>query len=171
MALQRDYIIPHTSLTISDAYHIVSDVEIKKRTQDDPGPVEQDHKPNIAPPIYAEVPEGRAMTEEEKNAQHPLNAVPTGSYDGPIGDPVYWQSGYTSQIKIEVYASKEARDSGKTPIAKLGVGSTIIDEHLATKGMDSKIMFHTSTIDENSILAQAYTYLKSTDYYSGSIDI
>lgn len=86
-------------------------------------------------------------------------------------DPVYWKSGYTCKVMIDVYASKEARDTSKKPIATLGRYDIKLEENLATKGMDEKIMFYSDTNDTENILTQAYNHLKSTDYYKDAIDV
>jgi hypothetical protein len=86
-------------------------------------------------------------------------------------DPVYWKSGYTCKVMIDVYASKQARDNGKNPIATLGRYDIKLEENLATKGMDEKIMFYSDTNDTQNILTQAYNHLKSTDYYKDAIDV
>ena len=139
MALQRNYNIPNTSLIISDAYHIISDIDVQKRNVDDMGPV---------------TPEGTPNTNLDRTS-----------------DSVYWKSGYTCRVKVDVYASKAARDTSKKPIATLGVRDIKLEENLATKGMDERIVFYSDTDNTDNILTQAYNHLKSTDYYKDAIDI
>ena len=139
MALQRNYNIPNTSLIISGAYHIVSDIDVQKRNIDDMGPVTGSNQTNF----------------ELDRAS----------------EPVYWKSGYTCRVIVNVYASKEARDNSKKPIATLGRYAIKLEENLATKGMDEKIMFYSDTNDTENILTQAYNHLKSTDYYKDAIDV
>ena len=139
MALQKDYNIPNTSLIISGAYHMVTDIDIQKRNMDDLGPVSASKEIDIE--VYRQA------------------------------DPVYWKSGYTCKVKVDVYASKEARDTSKTPIVTLGAKHIKLDENLATNGMDEKIMFYSDTNDTENILTQAYNHLKRTDYYRDAIDI
>jgi hypothetical protein len=100
MALQRNYNIPNTSLIISGAYHIVGDIDVKKRNMDDMGPVSgsSEFNPGL-----------------DRDA-----------------DPVYWKSGYTCKVMVDVYASKEARDTAKKPIATLGASDVKLEENLAT---------------------------------------
>ena len=172
MALKRDYNIPNTSFVINDAYHIITNVEVKKRNIEDPGPVPTTDPVNIAPPIYESTPNERPMTDEDKLAQHPTNWIATGSFEPDRNaDGVYWEKGYTAQIHVEIYANKNARDEGKNPIGKLGIDTNTISPQVATKGMDGRIVFKVNAESEDNILTQAYTYLKGTDYYSGSIDI
>ena len=86
-------------------------------------------------------------------------------------DYVYWKSGYTCRVKVDVYVSKEARDTAKKPIATLGARDIKLEENLATKGMDERIVFYSDTDNTDNILTQAYNHLKSTDYYKDAIDI
>lgn len=139
MALQKDYTIPNTSLIVSGAYHIISDIDVQKRNIDDMGPVTGSNQSNF---------------EFDRAA-----------------DPVYWKSGYNCRIVIDVYASKEARDTLKNPIATLGRRDIKLEANLATNGMDERIVFYSDTDNTENILTQAYNHLKSTDYYRDAIDI
>ena len=143
MALQRNYNIPNTSLIISGAYHIVGDIDVKKRNMDDMGPVS-----------------GTVAGSNQINFELDRTS-----------DSVYWKSGYTCRIKVDVYVSKEARDTAKKPIATLGVRDIKLEENLATQGMDERIVFYSDTDNTDNILTQAYNHLKSTDYYKDAIDI
>ena len=143
MALQRNYNIPNTSLIISGAYHIISDIDVKKRNIDDMGPVSG----TVA---------GSNQIDFELDR---------------TSDLVYWKSGYTCRVKVDVYASKEARDTAKKPIATWGARDIKLEESLATQGMDEKIVFYSDTDNTDNILTQAYNHLKSTDYYKDAIDI
>jgi hypothetical protein len=86
-------------------------------------------------------------------------------------EPVYWKSGYTCKVVVDVYASKEARNTGKSPIAVLGRRDIKLEANLATNGMDEKIVFYSDTNDTENILTQAYIHLKNTDYYRDAIDV
>jgi len=86
-------------------------------------------------------------------------------------DPVYWKSGYTCRVKVDVYLSKEARDTAKKPIATLGARDIKLEATLATQGMDERIVFYSDTDNAENILTQAYNHLKSTDYYKDAIDV
>ena len=175
MGLQRDYILPNTSLIVSGAYHIITDVSVDKRNNNVPTAVNPNDTIVQPEPIYENLPHGRQMTDEEKLAAIPTNLNPTGSFNDSQSEDlaVYWENGYTSRIAVSVFASKEARDGGKDPIAVLGYHTDRIEPNiqLGTKGMDAKIIFKVNTESEDSILTQAYNYLKTTDYYSSSLDI
>lgn len=175
MALQRDYIFPNTSLIVSGAYHIITDVSVDKRNNNVPEPIKDNDNIVQPEPIYDNLPNGRPMTDEEKLAAIPRNAMETGSFESSQTEDlaVYWENGYTSKIAISVYASKNARDEGKNPIAVLGYDTNRIEPNvkLGTRGLEEKIIFKSNVDSEENILTQAYNYLKTTDYYSSSIDI
>jgi hypothetical protein len=86
-------------------------------------------------------------------------------------EPVYWKSGYTCRVMVDVYASKEARDTAKKPIATLGRYDVKLEANLATNGMDEKIVFYSDTDNTENILTQAYIHLKNTDYYRDAISV
>ena len=139
MALQRNYNIPNTSLIISGAYHIVGDIDVKKRNMDDMGPISGSSQFNPG-----------------------LDRA---------SEPVYWKSGYTCRVMVDVYASKGARDTAKKPIATLGRYDVKLEANLATNGMDEKIVFYSDTDNTENILTQAYIHLKNTDYYRDAISV
>lgn len=175
MALQRDYILPNTSLIVSGAYHIITDISVDKRNNNVAEPVKDTDNIVQPEPIYDNLPNGRPMTDAEKLGTIPTNIIQTGSFDTAQTEDlsVYWESGYTSRIAISVYASKDARDEGKSPIAVLGYHTNRIEPNvqLGTKGLDAKIIFKANMDSEDNIFTQAYNYLKTTDYYSSSLDI
>jgi hypothetical protein len=117
------------------------------------------------------------ITEVEVNKKNTDDAGPSQIEDHinvaakENSDPVYWKKGYTSKLKVEVYANKQARLDGKKSIGILGVQSSDIDSQLGTKGMDHKIVFYLDTNTDSSVFEQAYTYLKSTAYYSNAQDV
>jgi hypothetical protein len=101
---------------------------------------------------------------------------PTGLTDGGhSGDPVYWKAGYVARIALEVYASKEARDEGKTPIGAIGVNPTDVMhpdlKTVTTPGKDFKVMFFVDPESPDSLLTQAYNHLKTTEYYKDAEEV
>ena len=101
---------------------------------------------------------------------------PTGLTDGgDQGDPVYWKAGYVGRITLEVYASKEARDEGKTPIGAIGVNPTDVMhpdlKTVCTPGKDFKVLFFIDSESSDSILTQAYNHLKTTEYYKDAEEV
>jgi len=101
---------------------------------------------------------------------------PTGlTAGGDLGDPVYWKSGYVGRITLEVYASKEARDEGKTPIGAIGTNPTDVMhpdlKSVCTPGRDFKVLFFIDPESSDSILTQAYKHLLNTDYYKDAEEV
>ena len=94
---------------------------------------------------------------------------------GDLGDPVYWKAGYVGRIALEVYASKTARDDGKTPIGGIGVYPTDVMhpdlKTVCTPGKDFKVLFFVDPTSSDSLLTQAYNHLKSTDYYKDAVEV
>jgi hypothetical protein len=144
MALIKDFEIPGTGVTVKDAYHVIVNVSTEKRLVDIPAP--------------------------------PDATNPTGvTNGGDQGDPVYWKAGYVGRIVIEVYASKEARDEGKSPIGAIGVNPTDVMhpdlKTVCTPGKDFKVLFFIDSESSDSILTQAYNYLKTTEYYKDAEEV
>jgi hypothetical protein len=101
---------------------------------------------------------------------------PTGlTAGGDQGDPVYWKAGYVGRVTLEVYASKEARDEGKTPIGAIGVTPTDVMhpdlKTIFTPGKDFKVMFFIDPESSDSIITQAYNHLKTTEYYKDAEEV
>lgn len=106
----------------------------------------------------------------------PDSSHPSGlTSGGNLGDPVYWKAGYVGRIVLEVYASKEARDEGKTPIGAIGVNPTDVMHSdlktVCTPGKDFKVLFFIDTESSDSILTQAYNHLKTTEYYKDAEEV
>lgn len=91
------------------------------------------------------------------------------------GDPVYWKAGYVGKITLEVYASKEARDTGKTPLGGIGLNPTDVMhpelKTVCTPGKDFQVLFFIDPDSPDSILTQAYNHLKTTDYYKNAEEV
>ena len=106
----------------------------------------------------------------------PDSSHPTGLTAGEDrGDPVYWKAGYVGRITLEVYASKEARDTGKTPIGAIGINPTDVMHSelktVCTPGKDFKVLFFIDPDSSDSILTQAYNHLKTTEYYKNAEEV
>lgn len=114
MALIRDFEIPDSDAVISNAYHVVADVQIQKRM------------------------------------------IPFPQINNSV-DPLQGQTGYVGVIFIQVYSSKQARDSQKKPISYLS-------DALPEKPCVLKFVFDANSSD--SALTQAYNFLKTTSYYA-----
>ena len=144
MALIRDYEIHGTGLNIPNAYHVVTNVRIEKRTADIPAPPDSSHPSGFT-----------------EGGQDPEKAV-------------YWKAGYIGHIIVTVWASKQAREEGKQPIGWMGTSPTeTVSSHdnnsVGTPGMNGKCIF---MLDMNSSLneiQQAYEHLLSLSYYKDAI--
>lgn len=106
-------------------------------------------------------------------ASPPDSNNPSGlTNSGQQGDPVYWKAGYVGKITLEVYASKGARDEGKTPIGGIGINPTDVMhpdlKTVCTPGKDFKVLFFIDPESSDSILTQAYNHLKTTEYYENA---
>ena len=82
-----------------------------------------------------------------------------------------WKAGYYGKISVATYASKEARDAGKVPIAMKAVYPTDVpygyDGRMET---DSLLTFEIDVTSTQSVIEQAYNHLKTLDYYKDGID-
>ena len=82
-----------------------------------------------------------------------------------------WKAGYYGKISVATYASKEARDAGKVPIAMKAVYPTDVpygyDGRMET---DSLLTFEIDVTSTQSIIEQDYNHLKTLDYYKDGID-
>ena len=105
----------------------------------------------------------------------PDSSTKTGLTENGQGDPVYWKAGYVGRITLEVYASKQARDEGKTPIGGIGINPTDVMhpelKTVCTPGKDFKVLFFIDPDSADSILTQAYNHLKTTEYYKDAEEV
>ena len=140
MALIRDYELPGTGLTVSNAYHVVTKVNVEKRMQDIEGPVDTSR------------PDGRTANSQEE------------------GKEVYWKAGYIGEIAITVWKDGDARASGSNPLGFIGVNPSDNSYGVATgtEGMDHHCKFMLDMSSTASYTEQAYNHLLTTQYYSGS---
>jgi len=105
----------------------------------------------------------------------PDSSTKSGYTEGDRGDPVYWKAGYIGRITLEVYASKEARDEGKTPIGAIGANPTDVMhpdlKTVCTPGKDFKVLFFIDPESSDNMVTQAYKHLLSTEYYKDSEEV
>jgi hypothetical protein len=91
----------------------------------------------------------------------------------PSNSPEFlWKAGYYAKMAVSIYASKEARESGKTPIAVLAAYPTdapglfqgeITIEPLVNFGVDIN--------SPKSVVEQGYDHLLTlTSYYDGAVN-
>jgi hypothetical protein len=140
MALIRDYELPGTGLTVSNAYHVVTKVDVEKRMQNVEGPVDTTRPDGLTP-----------GSQEE-------------------GKEVYWKAGYVGTIAVTVWKDAGSRVSGSRPLGFIGVNPTdnAYGANIGTEGMDHICKFFLDNSLTSSYTEQAYKHLLTTEYYSGS---
>ena len=138
MALIQSYEIPDTGLSAPEAYFVVTDVKVQKRMQDIPTPVD--------------------------------NSDPTGFTNGGVqeGPEVHWRAGYVADVTVTIWSSKSAREEGKKPVGFAGSNPTDMEAELniGTQGLDHKCAFFLDMDSSDSHVVQAYTHLKSLEYFA-----
>jgi hypothetical protein len=145
MALLKNYTVGNTGLEIENAYHIIYNVFTERRLHDAP-------QPKLPPGI------------QRTNWNRP---------------EITWKAGYIGRIALLVYASKDDRDNGKKPLGAIvkyaadaadrTLGS--VDANLFTTNAPCELEFFIDMTSSDSVLTQAYNYLKTTTYFSGSTEI
>lgn len=142
MALIQSYEIPGTGLSAPDAYFVVTDVKVQKRMHD---------------------------IETPPDESHPTGLTNGGVHEGP---EVYWKAGYVADVTVTIWSSKSARDEGKKPVGFAGSSPTEMeaDLNIGTKGLDHKCIFFIDTSSPDSDVVQAYTHLKSLEYFAGATE-
>jgi hypothetical protein len=143
MALIKDYELPGTGLVVPNAYHVVTNVKIEKKTAD------------VKPPIDPTRPDGLTMGFRDESTA------------------VYWKAGYTAEIAVTVWKDKTARDIDANPIGFIGRNPSDNKHgvSIGTEGMDHRSVFFLEVPSELNHLEQAYRHLLTTNYYSGSVEI
>ena len=142
MALIKDYELPGTGLVVSNAYHVVTDVKIEKRTADFPAPVDPTR------------PNGLTYRDESP------------------GTEVFWKAGYVAEISVTIWKDRAARDANAKPIGFIGKNPSDnkYGVSIGTQGMDHRCVFFLEVPSELNHIQQAYRHLLTTDYYSGSLE-
>jgi hypothetical protein len=140
MALIRDYELPGTGVTITNAYHVVTSVDVFKRIVD------------VQPPVDS--------------------ASPTGFTQGVNEPEVHWKAGYVGKITVTVWKDAGARANNAAPIGYLGVYPTDnkYQASIGTDGLDHICKFMLDINSPDNDITQAYTHLKTTDYYADAIE-
>ena len=141
MALQTNYVIGDTGIEVPEAYHIIYNVYTERRLD------------NYIQP-----------------------KLPAGM---PPRPEISWKAGHVGRIAIFVYATKEDRDNGMRPIGAIVKYPSdaadritgVIDQNLYTITTPFQLEFFIDDISSDSILTQAYNYLKTIPYFSGSLEI
>ena len=140
MALIKDYEIQGTGVTCPNAYHVITDLKIHKRTADVPLPPDSSTESGLT---------NNGVRDE--------------------GTDVYWKEGYVCRIWVTMWADKAAREAGNRPIGYAGDNPTEVEADLSigTEGLDHRCEFMLDMNSADSDLVQAYNHLKSLDFYAG----
>jgi hypothetical protein len=143
MALIKDYELPGTGVTVPNAYHVVTNVSIEKRTLDTPLPPDPTR------------PNGLTFA------------------DRGIGTEIYWAAGYVATISLTVWKDKDARDNDARPIGFVGTNAADnkYGVNIGTQGMDHYCRFMLEVPSTLNHIEQAYKHLLTTEYYSGSQEV
>ncbi len=143
MALIRDFELPGTGVTVSNAYHVVTKVDVEKRTQD------------ISAPPDPTRPGGFTVGHQQP------------------GNEINWKAGYIGTIAITVWKDAQARDSGLQPLGFLGVNASDnkYGAKLTTDLKNHQPRFFVDVESTDNYITQAYNYLKTTEYYSDATEV
>ena len=141
MALETNYKIGQTGIEVPNAYHIIYKVFTERRLN------------NLIQP-----------------------KLPSGM---PARPEISWKAGHIGRIAVFVYANKDDRDNGMKPIGALvkypsDAADRItgaIDQNLYSVTPPFQLEFFIDDASSDSILTQAYNYLKTIPYFSGSLEI
>jgi hypothetical protein len=141
MALQKNYVIGDTGIEVPDAYHIIYNVYTERRLNDY---------------IQPKLPKGMPQRPE-----------------------IAWKAGHIGRIAVFVYTNKDDRDNDMRPIGAIVKYPSdaadritgVIDQNLYTITPPFQLEFFIDDISSDSILTQAYNYLKTIPYFSGSLEI
>lgn len=91
---------------------------------------------------------------EVENAYHMVKDVTVEK----IYDNV--QSKFVARLNLQIFSTKEARDSGKSPIS-----------HTPLLSGDLPTTFELDLSCKDDIITQAYTHLKTTNYYKDAEEV
>lgn len=140
MALIRDYELPGTGVIVSNAYHVVTSVDVEKRTSDIPLPPD-----SASPTGFTNGPRGPEVYWK-------------AGYIGRIAVTV-WKDAVSRQNNLQPIGF-----IGVNPTDNK-YGSTI-----ATPGMDHICKFFIDINSTDNHITQAYNHLKTTDYYMNAVE-
>jgi hypothetical protein len=141
MALIRDYEIPGTGVVVPNAYHVVTKVEVDKRTHD------------IKPPADSSQPDG--LTAGSRGPEVHWKA----GYIGKIAVTV-WKDAAAREAE-----AKPLGFLGVNPTDN-AYGASI-----SSPGMDHHCKFFIDINSSDNEIVQAYKHLKTTDYYKDATEV
>lgn len=143
MALIRDFELPGTGVIVPNAYHVVTKVDLDKRTQD------------VSAPPDSSRPDGLSANHK----------VP--------GKELFWKAGYIGTISITIWKDAQAREDGLQPLGFLGVNASDnkYGARLSQDDKNFQPRFFVDVESADNYITQAYAYLKTTEYYSDATEV
>jgi len=143
MALIRDYELPGTGVTVPSCYHVVTKVDVEKRTHDINGPRD-------------------SSTESGNSANHKV-----------VGQEINWKAGYIGKIAVTIWKDAAARASGSRPLGFIGVNPTddTYGASINTEHGQFECRFFIDIDSTDNHITQAYTHLKTLPYYENATEV
>jgi len=140
MALIRDYELPGTGVTVANAYHIITSVDVEKRVAD------------IPPPPDSSQPNG--LTAGSRGPEVYWKA----GYIGKIAVTV-WKD-----------AAARANNAQPIGFIGVNPTDNKYNASIGTPGMDHICKFFINVNSVDNHITQAYNHLRTTDYYANAIE-
>lgn len=82
-----------------------------------------------------------------------------------------WKKGYYGRVCVQVWYNKAARDAGKLPILHMGANATDIPADIRVELRTESNLYCTLDITSSaSVVEQAYSYLKTLDFYKDALE-
>lgn len=143
MALIRDYELPGTGVVVPNAYHVITKVDVEKRTHNFEGPVD-------------------SARPDQRTANHQQP-----------GKEIDWKAGYIGKIAVTVWKDLQSRESGVRPLGFLGVNPTdnSYGASISSENTDHICKFFIDMESSDNHITQAYNHLKTTDYYQDATEV
>lgn len=142
MALIRDYEIPGTGVVIPNAYHVVTKVDVEKRTH------------NVALPV-----DNSTSNKITEGAYVGPEVYWKAGYIGKIAVTV-WKDAATREANLRPLGFLGVNPTDNALGAAIG-----------TEGMDHHCRFFIDIHSDDNEITQAYKHLKTTDYYKDAAEV
>lgn len=142
MAFIRDYELPGTGVVITNAYHVVTKVDVEKRTHDVPVP------PDSTQP----------------------NGLTAGGHQGPEVYWKAGYIGKIAVTVWKDAAAREA-NARPLGFLGVDPTDNALGASIGTPGMDHHCRFFIDIHSEDNEITQAYKHLKTIDYYKDAVEV
>lgn len=141
MALIKDYELNGTGVVIPNAYYVITQLDVEKRTKDIESP------PDITRP------DGRTVGNKEP------------------GKEIIWKAGYVGRMCITIWKDKAARDAGAKPLGTLGLNSPAIYPKDSSKYQGPGYAFFIDITSSKGYTEQAYDHLLTLSDFAGAVSV